>query len=284
MKFSNRDYYYLVAGLPDLLLDEGRTKASGSEFRKEAREQLHPDDDKLMSQFFLKYDNENLLNLLNKNNKPFIDQGSYSQDFLEEQIKEPDGRIHDYMRRFIEEFKNQDRDNQDLPWENILEGYYYDFLLAGQNKFVNAWFELELNMNNITTALNCRKHELPVENQLIGNHAVVQSILRSNARDFGLAQDFPEIEKILAAWEQGYLLDREKELDAFRWNWLDENTFFYYFSVEKVIAYLLQLRMAERWMKLDPETGESMFRKLLDDLGRSFKLPEEFQMQNIKRK
>lgn len=279
-----RDYFYLVAGLPDLLLDESRTKTSTAELRQEARVQLHPTDYKLLSVLFLKYDNANLLRLLQKKSFGFNESGIYDRDFLEEQVKEPDSRLHEYMRRFIVEYKNRDRDNPDVSWENILEAYYYDFLLSLDNDFARKFFELELNLNNITTALNCRKYDVPVENQMIGYNHVVQGVLRSNARDFGLGQDFPEIEKILAAWEHDNMLDREKELDMFRWNWIDDQTFFHYFTVEKVIAYMLQLQMVERWMELDPKQGEEMFRKLLDALGRSFELPDEFKLQHIKRK
>mgnify|MGYP006289130839 CR=1 FL=1 len=277
-------YYYLIAGLPDILLDETRSKISVTDLLEEIRTQLHPEDYHLLQVLFLKYDNANLLNLLQKQNKTFNRQGIYSQEFLEEQIKEPDERIHLYLRKFIEVFKSGERENNDKTWDNMLEEYYFRFLLDISNEFVQEWFRLQLNLNNITTALNCRAHDIPVENQLIGDNEVVQNILRSNARDFGLTQDFPEIEQILAAWEQENILEREKALDTIRWNWINEHTFFHYFTVERVTGYLLQLEMVERWMSLDPRKGERMFRELLQKMESSFELPEEFQLQHIKRK
>ncbi|MFP4470704.1 MAG: DUF2764 family protein [Bacteroidales bacterium] len=279
-----QNYYYLIAGLPDILLDESRTKISVADLLEEIKVQLHPDDYRLLQVLFLKYDNANVLNLLQKRKWAFDNQGIYSQDFLEEQIREPDDRIHKYLRRFIEEFKSGERDNPAKPWENVLEEYYFDFLLTIDNDFVREWFRLQLNLNNVTTALSCRKHDIPAENQLIGNNEVVHSILRSNARDFGLSQDFPEIEQILAAWEQENMLEREKALDTIRWDWINENTFFHYFTVERVIGYILQLEMVERWMALDRQEGERMFRELLEKLGSSFEMPEDFQLQHTKRK
>lgn len=277
-------YYYLIAGLPDILLDETRSKISVSDLLEEIKTQLHPEDHKLLQVLFLKYDNANLLNLLLKREKAFNEGGIYPQDLLEEQIKEPDDRIHNYLRQFIELFKADDREDQDKSWEVVLEEYYFGFLQDISNEFLREWFRFQLNLNNVTTALSCRKHEIPVENQLIGEDEVVQSILRSNARDFGLSQDFPEIEQILAEWERENILEREKALDSIRWNWIDEHTFFHYFTVEKVIGYLLQLEMVERWMNLDPRKGERMFRELLEKMQRSFELPAEFHLQHIKRK
>jgi hypothetical protein len=277
-------YYYLIAGLPDILLDETRTKLSVTDLLEEIRMQLHPEDYRLLQVLTLKHDNANLLSLLLKQDKPLNKQGVYSQDFLEEQVKEPDDRIHGYLRRFIELFKAGDRDDTEKPWENLLEEYYYEFLLDVSNEFVRDWFRLQLNLNNVTTALNCRKYDVPPENQLIGNDEVVQSILRSNARDFGLSQDFPEIEPVLTAWEHDSMLEREKALDNISWNWIDENTFFHYFTIERVIGYLLQMEMVERWLNLDRKKGERMFRELLQNMESSFELPEEFRLQHVKRK
>jgi hypothetical protein len=277
-------YYYLIAGLPEILLDETRSKISVSELLEEIRIQLHPDDYHLLQVLFLKHDNANLLNLLLKREKKINKNGIYSQDFLEEQIKEPDSRILGYLRKFIELFKAGERDDPAKTWENLLEEFYFDYVLDIPNDFIREWFTLQRNINNVTTALNCRKHEISVENQLIGNNEVVQGILRSNARDFGLSQDFPEIEQILAVWEQENMLEREKALDTIRWNWINEHTFFHYFTVERVTGYVMQLEMVERWMGLDPKKGERMFRELLKEMESSFELPEEFHLQHIKGK
>lgn len=277
-------YYYLIAGLPAILLDETQSKMSVTDLIEEISVQLHPHDYLLLQVLLLKYDNANVLNLLLKQKNGFNRQGIYSQDFLEEQIKEPDDRIHKYLRKFIEVFKSGERDDATKSWEDVLEDYYFGFLRNISNEFVREWFRLQLNLNNVTTALSCRKFDIPMENQLIGNNEVVQSILRSNARDFGLSQDFPEIEQILAAWEQENLLEREKALDTIRWNWINEHTFFHYFTIEKVIGYLLQFEMVERWMRLDKKKGERMFRELLQRMESSFELPEEFHLQHIKRK
>jgi hypothetical protein len=281
---SNREYFYLVAGLPDLLLDESKTKVTASALQNDWQELLHPDDAQLVDLLFLKYDNYNLLNLLLKNGIDFDERGVYSLDFLEDQVKEPVSSLPSYLSEFILDFKADNREDASKSWENILEQRFYDYLLSHDNKFISDWHELQLNLGNVLTGLNSRQYNLDMESQMIGSNYIVENITRSNARDFGLGQDFSEIDMILAAWETGNLLDREKAIDMIRWNWIDENTFFNYFTIEKLLGFLLQLEMVERWLKLDRDEGERLFRRLLSDIGSSYQLPDEFNLQTLTRK
>jgi hypothetical protein len=279
-----RNYHYLVAGLPDLLLDETRSKLSLVQLANELKPGLHPNDIKLVDLLFLQHDNDNLLNLLQKNDFEFDTRGIYAQDVLEEQIKEQDGTLPQYMNSFIEEFKTGQIENPELTWEIVLERYFYAYLTTSGNDFVRDWFTYRMNKKNVITALICRQHDLVMEHQLIGESDFTEALMRSNARDFGLSNEFEELEKILSAWESQSLLAREKALDNIDWQWIEEHTFFHYFTIEKVIGFLLMYAMVERWMKLDKAEGEKLFNKFLEALGKSFVLPDEFNIQTIKRK
>ena len=54
-------YYCLIAGLPNISLDDSKLTYSVSEFRKELDGILTSCDKKLVDLFFLKFDNKNLL-------------------------------------------------------------------------------------------------------------------------------------------------------------------------------------------------------------------------------
>lgn len=276
---AKREYFYLVAGLPDLILDEGKVKLSAADLKNEWLQDIHPEDYRLVEELFRKYDNKNLLNLLIKSGQEFDQRGNYSLEFLEEQVKEPTEDILPYLREFILLFKSDLNGETVKSQENVLEELFFKHLTSLNNPFLKNWFSLQLNMGNVLTALNCRQHKLPVEPQMIGHNFVVENILRSNARDFGLIQDFPEIEQILAAWDNGNMLEREKALDLMRWQWIDENTFFNYFTIERLLAFLIQLEITERWLLLDREEGERLFRQLLKNLGKSYELPDEFELK-----
>ena len=277
---SKREYFYLVAGLPDLLLDEAKVKLTSADLKEEWKDDIHPEDYKLVKELFRKYDNINLLNLLRKNQEEFDPRGNYSLDFLEEQVKEPTEAILPYMHDFILEYKAESSDESSKNWENLLEERFFEYLASLENPFLRSWFDLQLNMGNVLAALNCRQFKLDIQKQMIGSNFVVENILRSNARDFGLMQDFPEVEQILGAWETGHILEREKAIDMMKWQWIDENVFFNYFTIERLLAFLIQLEMVERWMKLDRAEGERLFRMILKKIDESYKMPEEFSVQS----
>lgn len=75
--------------------------------------------------------------------------------------------------------------------------------------------------------------------------------------------------------EEKDLLQREKEIDAFKWKWLEENTFFHYFSVEKILAFVIKMEILERWQPLSVEKGTQIFRTMVNHLKESVNFEEE---------
>jgi hypothetical protein len=132
--------------------------------------------------------------------------------------------------------------------------------------------------------LNGRKFDIPFENALVGGDEVVLALKKSRTRDFGLSAEISDIEHLIQIFETENLLDRELKLDTHKWHHMDEITFFNYFSVEKVIAFILKLLIVERWMELDAEKGKEMFNQLLKELESGFQFPEEFTLAYGKKK
>lgn len=279
MKLIRNNYYCLIAGLPDLLIDEGKVHFTLREFKNDLKNELSKDDYELVLLLFRPYDNQNLLNQLLKTNLPHLDLGAFEAILLDDEIKEPSKVLPDYLTQFIISFKERNPLYPDLSLENQLETLFYNDLLKNDNEFLRNWFEFELNVKNIMTALNCRKYRIPVENHLIGSNSVVESIIRSNSRDFGLSSEFGFIDAVLNAFENHDLPEREKQLDLLKWSWLDDNTFFHYFTIEKVLSFVIKLQITERWLFLDKAAGKEIFIKLLGDLGKSYELPDDFSLR-----
>jgi len=277
-----RNYYYLVAGLPDILLDQKKLSKNLAEFREEMRYHLHPDDYRLVELLFLPADNSNLLNLLLKNEKPFDDSGKYTQGELENDIRQPSATPA-YMQKFINAWKSEAPVFEGLSWEDQLTWLYYDYVRNCSNQLLRGWFDFDLNLKNIMAGLNIRKHKLKGDKYLIGGNFIVQALRKSTLKDFGLGENFELIDKLISIQENDDLLQREVDMDTIRWEFLDEKNKFKYFSIEVLLAYLIKLKIVQRWLELDYVTGEKMFRKLLDQLEKSYEFPNEFTI-NEKRK
>jgi len=273
----SRNYYYLVAGLPDIVLEQSKLSVSLSDFKEELKAHLHPDDYNLLETLFLPADNKNLLNLVLKNIVEFDDTGKYTLDQLEEEIKEP-GILPEYLKTFVNQFKTSQPLNPDMTWEDQLNSLYFDHVEIVENEFLRTWFAFERDINNILTGLTARRHKFPAENLLIGDNTVTNAIRKSNARDFGLTAEFPFVEKLIQINENTNLLEREKAIDQLKWNFIDELNTFNYFSIEVILGFVIKLEMVERWLKLDKKTGEEMFRQLVKDLENSYEFPKEFNV------
>lgn len=271
-----RQYYYLVAGLQDITLDVHKLSMDQQAFKKELENEVHPDDYKLVQKIFLPFDNRNLLNLLEKRDRPFDERGNYPQSLLEESIKEPSGDLPAYMDRFIEAFKTRDTLFPGLSWENTLTTLFYEHTRTLSNPFLKDWFIFDQNINNLTTALICKKHGASYENEIIGRDDVSESIRKSHARDFGLGTEIAVMDDLLSIVKIDDVQEREKAFDQIRWAYLDDVTFFAYFTIEKLLAFSIKLGMVERWLALDKEHGSKLFNTLLSELKSSYELPETF--------
>jgi hypothetical protein len=272
-------YHYFIAGLPEIFLDEEDINFTMLDFKQVLKEELFPEDYRLAQRLFLPYDNKNLLLFLQQEEtRDFNPLGNFTlQDFEEEFSDDTKNILPQYMYDFVKLYR-QEKETKDFgkSWENKLTEMYYSYVLETKNKFLKQWFEYNLNIKNILTGLTCRKYDIDIEKQLIGNNWVAEQMAKSSAKDFGLSVDLPLAVDVIALAEKDDFLAREKGLDQLKWNKVEEMTLFDYFSVEVVLAYIIKLDMAYRWLELDEETGREMFRKIIDNLKSGYEFPKEF--------
>ncbi len=278
----SREYHCLVAGLPDIFFDDAKLSVSMLEFKALLTEELHPDDYELIKLFFYRYDNENILLRLKDESASINPLGNLTPEDIDElfiMVKEgsysDNEHIPEYLGRFIEAYRLEEPLSEKM-WEIQLSELYFEFLSKSKNNFISKWFAFEKNLSNIITAANCRKYDYSAKEQLIGEGELVEKLTKSNAKDFGISYEFPKLEEILKAIDDDQLMDREKRIDYIKWNLLDDETFFFYFTIEKIFSYLIKISIIERWLKLHPDTGKQMFNELLNTLETSYTFPEEF--------
>ena len=99
----------------------------------------------------------------------------------------------------------------------------------------------------------------------------------STVRDFGLGTEVDYLDQLMKISEVEELVEREKKIDQLRWNWMEEATFFNYFTIERLFVFLLQLEMIERWLSLDKERGSQLFRSMIEALKNEVQIPAEFR-------
>jgi len=286
----HKDYYYLIAGLPDLIADDKKIAFSTVEFREMMRENLSNAHFELAMLYYLPYDHKNLLNFLFKKGADWDERGNFSNETIEIigdrksfELSE-DVELPSYIHEFLTNHYGEESFKDYYTAELSLTSGYYEHLSKNSNRFVSANAEFNKKVSNVMTAFSGRKHEIKYENNLIGDDEVTNAIKRSRARDFGLSSEFPEIETLAQIYETENFVDREFKLDLFKWQFLDEATVFNYFSIEKILAYIQKLFIVERWYGLDKDKGRLMFNKILEELKSGFHLPDEYTITYGKKK
>lgn len=276
-------YYYLVAGLPELTLEDSKLSYTVADFKAELYPDLSDEDKKLIDLFYLKFDNANVLKLLKDKDAAIDLRGNYSAEELVEfisSLKEgdeiADAVFPSYLSTFIFEYFNATAED-DFLYEDRLAALYYEYAMKCKNKFVSSWFAFNLTMNNILVALTARKFKMDIAPLIVGDTEVCEALRTSGARDFGLTGEVDFLDQLVKISETEELVEREKKIDQLRWNWMEEVTFFNYFTVERLFVFLLQLEMIERWISLDKEKGNQLFRSIIATLKDEVQIPAEFR-------
>jgi hypothetical protein len=276
-------YYCFIAGLPDFSFDTMKLPFTVEEFKRTLDEELKPDDKRLLSKYFLKYDNDNLLYLLKNKDAELNPMGSISREEIQEtigRIKEDlpvkNKKIPAFHEKFIRAWLDEEAQVENKLWDDLMASLYMDYGTEVKNSLMSRWFELNLNIGNLLSAIYARKYGLDVTRVVVGHNPVAQLIRENaNARDFGLSQELEIFDAVVRLSEEADIYERERKMDKFRWDWLEENTVFDYFNIEYIFAYLCKLQMLERWVKLNAEEGERVFRELIAGLKGDVKMPEE---------
>ncbi|HEX2957129.1 MAG TPA: DUF2764 family protein [Chitinispirillaceae bacterium] len=280
-----QNYYYLVAGLPDIILDDGKLSVTFDELMQEISEQVEASDRELLKVLRLPYDNKNLVSIIDKNDAAFDSRGYFSREELSDGVKNPE-TLPGFMQEYVEAANDGKELFPGLAKEDQLTWLFYDEVTRHNNSFIAEWFSFERDLRNVIAGINYRRQlehiellgserEKPVNMIVLGRNEIAEAVLRSNAPDFGIGSSVPWVEQVIAA-SKGPLIDFEKAVDTLRWNVLNDLTCFSYFSIETILAFVVKMLMVERWKNLDPEAGKDRLDLLVKELCSGFTVPKGF--------
>lgn len=154
-------------------------------------------------------------------------------------------------------------DGKDLTEMLLLDSYFSEegpgkeFYLkarASGCRFIREYFEYDRTVRNAkVTYLNGR----------LGRPEGTDILLLGEEEEL---PSCPEAEDALGRTD---LIEREKALDDLMWAKADELTCLDILDLDLIIAFIIKLKIADRWMKLDAEKGRALLRKLVDEIRNS---------------
>lgn len=267
------EYYSFIAGLPEIQADDTKSAISLTALKADIEENVSEKDLKDLVLFYYAFDNQNLCTLLFSPEAEWQALGTLSREDMDDFIAfAKDGKIHQddhlpaYFAEFITAYQADTPIFQELSWPDQLTTLYYQYAVESSNDFIKSYFEFNLNLQNILLATAARKHHLDLNKVVIGDNEVAENIKTNTSKDFGIAAMFPYLEDTMRIDESRSALEREQKIDALRWQWIEDNTVFHYFTKERIFGFMLKLEMLERWLKLDTKTGQNAFGHYVKEL------------------
>lgn len=278
-------YHYLIAGLPEISLEDAQYEKSLLVFKEYLEEQILQDEFEQILQLFLSWDHNNLISFLYDENPKYSELANFPGSIFEEELERLDSILPEtpvlpgYMIELIRRVKIDKEVISTKEAELILLKGFYNHVLPNPSPFLNSWFEFELNTKNIFAAYIARKHGKDPEEEILDLNPLA-GVLASPGKlpDLRMIMDVDYIAEAQRIAEIEDFKEREKAVDRFRWNYLDELSLFHYFEVETVITYLLKLMMIFRWKELDGNEGKKIYDQMLRNFKKSFVLPDEYSI------
>ena len=136
--------------------------------------------------------------------------------------------------------------------EQLTEDFYRQ-ILRHKNRFLREWFRFDLDLRNATVGyLNHQLHRAPDHDKILLEEREVE--------------EFPELEAAERILRGADILQRERGLDELRWHKVDEITLLDYFDLETLLGYVAKLKIIDRWLQLDPDSGRALFRRMVEEI------------------
>jgi hypothetical protein len=144
--------------------------------------------------------------------------------------------------------------------ESNLNSSFYREVSLSKNRFLREYFAFDREFRNLKVSQLAIQQSIDPEEYLVG----------------GVEKLLEEKEKITAILNEKNILDRERSIDEFIWDKVNDITVFNYFDVDKILAFLVKARITARWCAMDKEKGSELFKKLVDEVRGTFQGVDTF--------
>lgn len=249
------EYYYIGTLLPDLKMGE-KPELSFHEFEQLLKENLQADDYKRVEQVQRFYSIENMRALWRQDTLEAYGMDAHA---LEEFLLNSE-TLPNYLSHFLEQHSSDEQRLRFFP--ELLTGYFKGEAKASKAKgFVSHYLEFERKLHLVQTAFRAKKmkRDLSAELQFedLSDSFIQQLLAQKESAKFIAPPGFERLQELL---EKQYEAPIElyKALCEYRFEMLEEFAGFDVFSINRILAYMVQLILVERWLKLDREKGNKM--------------------------
>lgn len=170
--------------------------------------------------------------------------------------------VEDIHTQIFEQLSGRDR----VYFAQLLDGFdpakldedFYRKALASPCAFLRDYFTYDMQVRNTKVEYLNRELGRP-------EGMDIMELEEDSENEF---EGKDEVKEVLSTPD---LIGREKGLDDLMWQKCEELTLMHVFDFSVILAFTAKLQIIDRWLKLDPETGRELFRKLVNEIRNSNK-------------
>ncbi len=142
--------------------------------------------------------------------------------------------------------------------DQLLDGYrdekldeeFYRKAFSSRSRYIRRFFEFDLNVRNA---------KVRYLNKALGRPES-KDIIDISTGEF---RELTTVNDILVGND---LLARERALDDMMWKKIEEITEMEIFSLDRILGLVSKIKIIDRWVKLDEQTGRELFRKMVKEI------------------
>ncbi len=255
------NYYFIGVLLPELQIGIP-PEIHFEDFKRLLRDNLQSHDYALTRTLRRYYDIENLRSFWLE--APLDPYGNLDESELEEALLYPELFPY-YIRTFLEKYESQQERLRHFP--ELIATYFREE--AAQSKgFVRHYLLFERKLRLIQTAFRSKYlnrdllQELQFENP--EENFIQQLLAQKDVKNFVPPEEFAEL---LPIFEKHYSspIDLHKAFCEFRFQKVSELVDDQVFTIDRILGYMIQLILVERWEALDHKKGNQLIDSYIKD-------------------
>lgn len=191
-------------------------------------------------------------------------RGNLSRQELEEFLLQDD-RLPPYLREFLQKYESkEDR----LKYFSSLVAGYFRYEIAKSKGLLKKYLKMEREIRLMFVAFRAKQlnrdlfRELQFEDPY--DDFVAQILAQKDAKEFQPPQDYTDLKTIFDRFNAEPLKLHQALLE-YKYYKIEEILGYDKFSFDRILGYMIQLMMAEKWFELDRQQGTQIIDRLVKE-------------------
>ncbi len=254
------NYYFLATLLPPLKVG-AHVEVTSKELEFLLQQNLTPKDCELVSALNRYIDIENIRAVLKK--QPIIPGGTLDQNDLEDGVVFKEG-----LPQYVLDYLEEGSDKQELldNFAKLLHRYFAEESKS-KSSFVSRYITFEWHLKLVLVALRAHDLSRSLENELKDEDNedpfVIDLIERSKEKHFELPFPYQDLKALYEA-KKNEPLDLYQTLSEWRFAYIEELIDWDFFSIDRILGYVAQLKICEEWLQLDKLKGLEIVDQMME--------------------